>query len=309
MTPERTILITGAAGTLGRALTPVLAAHGYAVRAMDLVPTGFDLPSVSALAGDIRRPDDVRRAVAGVDAVVHAAAWHGIHLGQHPARDFWELNVDGTFNLYEAAAEAGVRKVVFSSTMGVYGRSRESAEGRAVHVHEDSPRLPTDVYGLSKGLGEELAACYARTGRVRSVALRFGMFVPEPFARYGVRLLYGGIDERDVASAVLAALDALESEKLDFDAFNIESALPFTEFEAGELWNDPAAVVSHHWPHAHELMGAVGAELWGPIKEWFDIAKAERVLDWRPQHNFDSFLDSIRSQPRATDPVKSQSRR
>jgi len=309
VTPEPTILITGAAGTLGRALTPVLAEHGYAVRAMDLAPTDFGLPSVSAIAGDIRRPDDVRRAVAGVDAVVHAAAWHGIHLREHPARDFWELNVDGTFNVYEAAAEAGVGKVVFSSTMGVYGRSRESADGRAVHVHEDSPRLPTDVYGLSKGLGEDLAACYARTGRVRSVALRFGMFVPEPFARYGVRLLYGGVDERDVASAVMAALQALESEKLEFDAFNIESALPFTEFEAGELWNDPAAVVSHHWPHAPELMRAVGAELWGPIKEWFDIAKAGQVLGWRPQHNFDAFLDAIRSQPRAMDPVESDDRR
>jgi len=57
------------------------------------------------------------------------------------------------------------------------------------------------------------------------------------------------------------------------------------------------------------LVRAVGAELWGPIKEWFDIAKAGQVLGWRPQHNFDAFLDAIRSQPRAMDPVESDDRR
>ncbi|HXG40807.1 MAG TPA: NAD(P)-dependent oxidoreductase, partial [Candidatus Limnocylindrales bacterium] len=197
------ILVTGGAGTLGRAVAPLLVARGLAVRAIDVQPIDDPPAGVEVVRCDIRDRAAVERVTQGGDAVVHTAAWHGIHLRDHPASDFWELNVDGTFNVFEAAASAGARAVVFSSTMGVYGESsRPDAGGPAVRVTEDLPRRPTDIYATSKVLGEELAAYYARAGRFASCALRFGMFVPEPFLRAGIRFLYGGVDPRDVASAV-----------------------------------------------------------------------------------------------------------
>lgn len=115
-----TILITGGAGTLGRATARQLVAEGSQVRLMDLQPVD-DVPGADSVIGDARDAEAIRAALDGVDGVVHAAAWHGIHLRDHPPSDFWSLNVDGTFVLYEAALAAGIPRVVLASTMGVYG--------------------------------------------------------------------------------------------------------------------------------------------------------------------------------------------
>lgn len=89
-------------------------------------PIDDSAPGVKAVRFDIRDRAAVERVAEGVAAVVHTAAWHGIHLRNHPARDLWELNADGTFNVFQAATSAGARAVVFSSTMGVYGESSRS---------------------------------------------------------------------------------------------------------------------------------------------------------------------------------------
>lgn len=293
--PE-TILITGAAGTLGRAVTPLLLGQGHAVRLVDLTtPT---VPARGeAITGDLRDEAFLVRAVQGVDAVVHAAAWHGIHLRDHSPADFWALNVDVTFRLYEAALAAGVSRIVLASTMGVYGASRTpTVDGAAVRVHEQLPLQPVNVYELSKVVSEEIAASYDRRDPgVRSLALRFGMFVPEPFLHAGIRFLYGGVDERDVASATVAALEHLRTAVPgDFAAFNIMSALPYAEADGQPLRADPMAVITHHWPDAQALMDRVGVAPWGPIHEWFDISAAERDLGWRPRYGFSEFVSALR---------------
>src|SRR5829696_6749855 len=119
-----TVLITGGAGSLGLALAPILTGRGDTVRLLDVRRPDDPLPAgVEFADGDIRRRSDVEAAMDGVDVLIHAAAWHGIHLRDHPPEDFWSLNVDGTFAVYEAAVRAGVKKAIFSSTMGVYGES------------------------------------------------------------------------------------------------------------------------------------------------------------------------------------------
>jgi UDP-glucose 4-epimerase len=288
-----TVLVTGAAGTLGRMLGPMLAADGWNVRLADI--RGGEERGGEAVIADLRVPDDVRRAVEGVDAIIHAAAWHGVHLREHPPRDFWELNVDGTFNVLEAAADAGVRRFVLSSTMGVYGSSsRPDPDGPAVRVHEALPLRPGDIYGESKVIAERLARFYEQTRGIRAVALRYGMFVPEPFGRYGVRMLYGGVDERDVASANIAALRRLEQPGR-FAAYNIFSPLPFTDDDLDPLRTDPMDAVRRHWPDAEDLLGSMGEKLWGPINTVYDISAAQRELSWRPRFSFETFLEGVRA--------------
>ena len=299
-----TVLITGGAGTLGRVLAPVLMREGYGVRLLDVAEV--EVPGAESLRGDVRDARDVDSAIAGADALVHTAAWHGVHLRDHDANDFWSLNVEGTRTVYRAALRARVRRAVFSSTMGVYGESRRMQEnGPAVRVHEDLSLLPGDVYGLSKVIGEELAAYHDRADGLAGIALRYGMFVPVPFAHYGVRLLYGGVDERDVASAVLAALRRLERGGSRFAAYNVESAVPFTEADGGDLPHDPLTAVARHWPDAPKLLAALGPRPWNepdepgggltPIHEVFEIERARRDLGWSPRHNFGEFLEGVRT--------------
>lgn len=291
------ILVTGAAGTLGRAVMPTLVAGGYRVRAGDVRPIVDAPPGVEVVALDVRDRAAVKAAMDEVDGVLHAAAWHGIHLRDHPPADFWDLNASGTFNVLQAALDAEARAVVLSSTMGVYGQSRRAAaDGPAVRIHEELPLLPDDVYGASKVVAEELSRYFARRG-VAGVALRYGMFVPEPFLHAGIRFLYGGVDERDVAEANLRALRRLLDgpREAHLGGLNIESALPWDEAD-GRLMRDSALdAVGRHWPDAPRLLEAHGTAPWGPINEWYDIARAGDLLDWRPRFGFAEFLAALRA--------------
>src|SRR5947208_252314 len=178
------VLITGAGGNLGRVVAPALIEAGHTPRLLDFRPlqTEYEFDQ-----GDVRNAEDVQRAVEGADAIVHAAALHGIHLRKWQPQDYWAINVTGTFNVYEAARSARIKQVVLCSTMGVYGESMTPPEGAWGLVTENLPTLPGDIYGMSKWLCEHIARYYSRQHGMSTTALRLGMFVPETFERYGFR--------------------------------------------------------------------------------------------------------------------------
>jgi UDP-glucose 4-epimerase len=290
------VLVTGAGGNLGRVVVPALTEAGHDVRAADFRPLELAAETVRL---DVRDAAATAQAVEGVDAIVHAAALHGVHLARFEPQDFWATNVTGTFNVYDAARMAGVRKLVLCSSIAVYGRSGEPAEDAWAVVTEDAPPRPKDVYGLSKQLCEEIARYHARAESIRTTALRLGMFVPETFERYGLRLLFGGVDDRDVAQAVLLAL---EREPRDgFDYVNVIADTPLDADDAHGMAVEPAAVVERHWPGSGELLREhdldVGELVWG----WalWPIEKAKRELGYRPRYGFDEFLAALRSGDRS----------
>lgn len=286
------ILITGAGGNLGRVLAPALAAAGHELRLFDFRP--LEDSNFETVVGDVRDLDAVRQAVAGVDAIVHAAALHGIHLSKWKPEDFWAINVTGTFNVFEAAREAGIQRVVLCSTMGVYGESARAPEDAWNIVSEALPLLPGDVYGLSKKLCEELGATYGRRWGVTTVALRLGMFVPEgSLERYGFRLLFGGVDDRDVAQAARLALT--HTPENGFDAFNIMAEVPFTEPDLRELRQSPLKTLEKYYPGCAALLASKKIDpaplLWG--RSVWSVEKAQRLLGYQPEYNFDRFLQAL----------------
>ncbi|MDQ6694156.1 MAG: NAD(P)-dependent oxidoreductase [Chloroflexota bacterium] len=287
------VLITGAGGNLGRVVAPALVLARPIPRLFDFreTPTEHEFAQ-----GDVRNPEDIRRAINGVDAVVHAAALHGIHLQKWQPQDYWDINVTGTFNVYEAARQEGISRVVLCSTMGVYGESMEPPAGAWAYVSEQLPPLPTDVYGMSKLLCEEMSRYYARKWGITTVSLRLGMFVPEAFERYGFRLLFGGVDDRDVAQAVLLALD--HQSEGGFDYFDIFAQVPFVEKDAPLLHTDLTSVLERYWPGCTDLIRDKGANLdelvWGHTI--WSIEKARQVLGYRPEYNFGPFLEAWRTE-------------
>lgn len=286
------ILVTGAAGTLGRALLSRLAGAGHAVIALDLLAADG---AAHWVEGDVRDATTVLAATRDTDLVVHTAALHGIHLADHSPREFYELNLTGTFNVWQAAVEHRVRGVVFSSTMGVYGESRKPGrDDEVAWVAEDLALQPGDVYGWTKVAGEELCRYHLRHDGIPSIALRFGMFVPEPFLRYGIRLLYGGVHEEDVADAVMAALAALEAGDIGHEVFNVEAPLPFGRADGRDLRRDPLIAIERHFPGSRELLAERGVRSLKPITEVFSVAKLADRLGFRPRHDFASWLDELR---------------
>jgi len=232
------VLVTGAGGNLGRVVVPALVEAGHDPVLFDFRPLFTDREFIQ---GDVRDAAAVARAMDGVDAVVHAAALHGIHLQSWSSDDFWSINVTGTFHVYEAARAAGVPHVVLGSSMVVYGDVGGGDDPWEL-VMETTPLRPTNLYGLTKVLSEDVARYQGDIGATSTVALRLGMFVPETFERYGFRLLFGGVDDRDVAAAVLRALDYRPPS--GFAAFNIMADSGLSASDLPRLSTDLPAVLN-----------------------------------------------------------------
>ena len=286
----RRVLVTGAGGNLGRAVVPALVEAGHDPVLFDFRPLSTDHEFVQ---GDVRDPQVVARAMDGVDAVVHAAALHGIHLQSWSADDFWSINVTGTFTVYEAARAAGIRHVVLGSSMVVYGDVGGGDDPWQV-VTETSLLRPTNLYGLTKVLAEDIARYHGDAGAISTVALRLGMFVPETFERYGFRLLFGGVDDRDVAAAVLLALDHRPAG--GFDAFDVMADSGLAESELPRLGSDLPGVLDEHWPGVASLARERGLDLgslvWG--RRVYPVDHAREVLGYRPRYDVAGFLDALR---------------
>lgn len=297
------ILIVGAAGSLGRQLAPDLAARGHGVVCFDLRrPPGEPPPGCRWVGGDLLAPSALAEAAAGCDALVHIPAWHGIHLRHRTRRDFWTLDVDGAFNAFQAAPTVGARKVAYCSAMGVYGGIPRPAD-RALRVTDASPVTPAgDIYASTKAVGEQRCERYQRVYGLAVVAFRLGMFVPTDFAHYGLRLLHGGVDARDLARASRLALEG----DVDRGTFDLFAPTPFGEGDAAQLVGDPAAAVRRHYADAAVLDDlAAGRDLpaapWyaatdgggvvpTPIRTYWRSGRARDELGWRPEYDFARFL-------------------
>jgi uronate dehydrogenase len=146
------VLITGAAGTIGRTLRQGLQGRFGTLRLFDRVPLGPAHPGEELVTADIRDLAAVSAAVADVDGVVHLA---GI-----PQEDTFErtlqTNVVGTFNVFEAARRQGCGRVVVASSLHVTG-FYEATE----RISPEVPVRPDSFYGVGKACGENLGRLYA----------------------------------------------------------------------------------------------------------------------------------------------------
>lgn len=188
-----TYLITGATGFVGSHVADGAKARGFAVRALAR-PTA-DLTHLKALGaeivpGDVTDPDAVRRAVAGIDVVVHAAAKVG---DWGPVDEYRRVNVGGLRNLLEAVKGTPVRRFVHVSSLGVYAARHHFGTDEA----EPLPESQIDGYTQSKVEAEKLALEYVRRENVPVTILRPG-FVYGPRDRTVLPRLADRLRERTV---------------------------------------------------------------------------------------------------------------
>ncbi len=181
-----TVLVTGGAGFIGSNLVARLVRDGYQVVVLDNLSSGYrsNIPedsNVRFVEGDIRDEAAVRHAVTGVEVVFHLAASVGNKRSiDHPLDDA-DINVLGTIRVLEAARRSGVRKVVASSSAGVFG------ELKTLPIREDHPVEPDTPYGASKLGGEKVCLAYAKLYSLEAVCLRyFNVYGPnQRFDAYG----------------------------------------------------------------------------------------------------------------------------
>ncbi|MCC7484478.1 MAG: SDR family NAD(P)-dependent oxidoreductase [Burkholderiales bacterium] len=295
------ILVTGADGFIGSHLVEHLVRAGRAVRAL-VYYNAFDTrgwldhvaapvrDAVEVHAGDIRDPNDVRRALRGCDAVLHLAALIGIPYSYHAADSYVDTNIRGTLNVLQAARELGVARVVQTSTSEVYGTAQ------SVPITEEHRLNAQSPYAATKVAADQLALAFHASFGTPVVVLRpFNTFGPRQSARAVIptvitqiaagsrRVRLGSLaPTRDfcyVADTVRAFAAALEREEAVGEVINVatgsEISIGGTARVIAEIMNaqvefeaDPARVR----PAASEVERLCGAS-----------DKARRLLGWVPQ--------------------------
>ena len=164
------VLITGGAGFIGSHLAPTLQ-NRASVRILDNLRTGdrrrLEGCAVEFVNASVLDTAALRGAMSGVDLVFHLAAMVGVQESMDNPRGCIETNVIGTLNVLEAAADAGVRKLVFASSAAIYG------DEPPVPTAETAPPSPKSPYAMSKLDGEYLCEMFRREERLKTATLRF----------------------------------------------------------------------------------------------------------------------------------------
>ncbi|OUM00661.1 NAD-dependent epimerase/dehydratase family protein [Variovorax sp. JS1663] len=193
--PLNRLLLTGAAGGLGKVLRESLRPYARTLRVSDIAALP---PATGAheevLPCDLADKAAVDALVAGCDAIVHLG---GVSV-ERPFEEILEANIKGVFHLYEGARRHGVKRVVFASSNHVIGFYKQS---ETIDAH--AARRPDGYYGLSKSFGEDVAQFYFDRWGIETVSIRIGSSFPEPANR---RMMSTWLSYRDLTSLIEKSL-------------------------------------------------------------------------------------------------------
>lgn len=292
-------LVTGGAGFIGSHLTDKLVALGHEVVVVDNLTLGrreFVNPKAQFHEVDIREYAMLRELFKGVEVVFHAAAEPRLPISIENPLTTHEINVTGTLNVLLAAYEAGVKKVIFSSSCAVYG-------DQPIPFSEVLPAKPLSPYGLHKFIGEEYCRLFSKMYKVTTVCLRyFNVFGPRKLdtgsypmvipiflgqRKRGEKLTVVGNGEstRDyiyVDDVVEANIKAWQSDVSDGRSINIGSGREISVNQIAELIGGETA----HLPPRLGEMERVSA----------DNTLARKLLGWQPTISFEQGLEVLRKE-------------
>jgi len=298
----RSVLVTGADGFIGSHLVEALVREGARVRAFTLY-NSFDslgwldhaAPDVAGqfdvFAGDIRDPNGVAEAMAGMEIVLHLAALIAIPYSYHSPDTYVDVNVKGTLNVVQAARRHDVARVVHTSTSEVYGTAQ------FVPITEEHPLVGQSPYSASKIGADQIALSFQRSFGTPVAVIR-------PFNTYGPRQSARAVIPT-IATQIAAGARRIKLGKLtptrDF-SFVTDTARAFmamAECDAaiGEVVNFGSGFEISIEETAHLIAAALGAEIELFSEEarmrpeaseverlWAGVEKARRLTGWTPAY-------------------------
>ena len=277
------VLLTGGSGNLGQTLVPRLLDRGDTPVILDFRAPRHLQEGALFIEGSILDRGKLTKTFCGCDCIVHIAAWHGIHedRGEKNAYDFLDLNVRGTFEVFEAAASAGTDKIIFISTTSVY--------------------RPDTLYGRSKILAERIAEDYRKYRHMNVVTLRPRGFIPhwdrDVYARYSdwARWFWkGAVHIGDVAAAVILGLDLISRRQIERQlVLTLDSAYEYTEADLAR-WDaeGPGSTFKKYYPDYYDL--ALCYWLDPALKPTrLDISETIRWLGYKPSYSLANLLSEL----------------
>jgi nucleoside-diphosphate-sugar epimerase len=258
------ILVTGGMGDVGRPTVEWLLAHGHEVRVLDLRITD-PIPGADCRAGDVTDFAALHEFIAGMDGVVHLAAYR--HPSMAASQELFRVNVGGTFNVFQAAAEAGIRRVVCASSINALGYNFGVTfpEGQLQYfpIDEEHPLYTTDPYSFSKQMIEEIGGYFWRRESVSSLFLRFpavyDLHAPGPSILRGFVLACHGQTAAALALPEPARTERVYSVVADFER----------------------RAVAREWETKFDLTFSDGAMMFGRSNFWtsLDVRDAAQAVE------------------------------
>jgi nucleoside-diphosphate-sugar epimerase len=277
------VLLTGGSGNLGQALVPRLLAQGDTPVILDVRAPRDLKKEVVFIQASILDRATLTDIVRGCDCIVHIAAWHGIHesRGDKNSYDFFDLNVRGTFEVFEAAASVGIDKIIFISTTSVY--------------------RPDTRYGSSKILAELIAEDYRKHSHVNVITLRPRGFIPfsdrDVYASYSdwARWFWkGAVHIDDVAAAVILSLQLIPRRQPGQQlVLTLDSAYEYTDADL-DHWDaeGTGSTFRKYYSEYYDLALSYGLDpALKPTR--LDISETVRWLGYKPSYSLASLLSEL----------------
>ncbi|MCO6430478.1 MAG: NAD-dependent epimerase/dehydratase family protein [Deltaproteobacteria bacterium] len=313
-------LVTGAAGFTGGHMVRWLAANGYSVRVFVRDAAQFKklgLKEVEIAEGDLKNEKSIRAAIKGTAGVFHIAAL--FRKAGLPDSEYYEVNVEGTRRLLNAAVEEGVPRFIHCSTIGVQGHIENPP------AKESDPYNPGDIYQVTKMEAEKLALRTFKEGKIRGVVIRPAMIYGPGDTRLlklfsmlsKGRFFYVGAGDKyvhfiDVRDLVAAFGRAMELNHLNAEVYTIggKRALPLNE--AVEIICEQLGV-RRPWLHLPvkpvQLLGTICEAICTPLRinppiyrrrvdfftkdRHFDCSKARQQLGFQPSKDLEEEIADI----------------
>jgi nucleoside-diphosphate-sugar epimerase len=276
------VLLTGGSGDLGQTLVPRFLGKGHVPVILD-VRAPRDSKNGVFMHGSILDRGKLKESLRDCECIVHIAAWHGIHeaRGEKNSYDFFDLNVRGTFEVFEAAASLGINNIVFISTTSV---------GR-----------PDTLYGRSKVLAESIAEDYRQHKHVNVITLRPRAFIPfwnrDVYTNYSdwARWFWkGAVHIDDVASAVILSVDLISRRHLGRQLIlPLDGAYEYTDVDLAHWDADGVgSTFKKYYPQYYDLALSHGLDpALKPTK--LDISETVRWLGYEPSYSLATLLSEL----------------
>lgn len=194
-TPFNRLLLTGAAGGLGKVLRETLRPYANILRLSDIASMDPAAgPHEEVVPCDLSDKAAVHALCEGVDAIAH---FGGVSV-ERPFEEILEANIRGVFHIYEAARQHGIKRVIFASSNHVIGFYKQTEK-----IDASVARRPDSYYGLSKSYGEDMASFYFDRYGIETVSIRIGSSFPEPLNR---RMMATWLSYRDLTDLIERSL-------------------------------------------------------------------------------------------------------
>jgi len=291
--------VTGGAGFIGSHIVDRLVNDGHTVRILDNFFEGkesniaHNSGRIEVIRGDIRNKEDVKRAVDGMEYILHQAAMRSVPMSVENPYPYNDVNITGQLNLLMAARDAGVKRLIFASSSSVYGSNP------ILPKHEDMLPMPISPYAVTKLAGEAYCSMFTELYGLETVSLRyFNVFGPrqDPNSQYAAVIpkFITAImnDERPVVFG-----DGLQSRDFTYVENNVEANLKACTAPdaAGKVFNiacgetysllDVIAAIN-------ELLGKSIEPIFAPPRAGdvkhtqADIEKAREIIGFNPSVTF-----------------------